>query len=113
MRTLATEPEEVTLNRRISPVRFWTVIILGLISTPLIHDGTKICLTRWQSLFGPSVSCETPAIDAVMSTFDAVYSATRDQSSAPFHNVPWSPAHVLAIGAVWTVCGYMILMRRR
>ena len=113
MRILEREPKRLDRRRRISPARLWTVIALGLILTPLVYDGTRVCLTRWQALFGPSVSCETPALDAVITTFDAVYSAARDQTSAPFRNVPWSPPHVLGIGAVWTICGYMILMRGR
>ena len=113
MRRLATEPGDIDINRPFSPSRFWATIVLGLILTPVVYDGTKSCLARWQSLFGPAVECETPAIDALTSMFDAVYSATRDQTSEPFRNVPWSPSHVLGIAAVWVACGSMLLMRRR
>ncbi|GAC1335945.1 MAG: hypothetical protein NVSMB14_03500 [Isosphaeraceae bacterium] len=112
MRKFATEPGDIDLNRRLSPCRFWTTIVLGLILTPLIYDGTKICLARWQSMYGPAVEFETPAIDALTSTFHALYSATRDQTSEPFRNVPWSPPHVLGIAAVWVACGSMLLLRR-
>lgn len=112
MRKLANLPTESDFKRRISPLRFWITLVLGLCLTPLIYDGTKICLASWESLFGPSTEYETPAIDALTSTFDAVYSAARDQTSAPFRAVPWSPSHVFAVAAVWVVCGSILLLGR-
>jgi hypothetical protein len=114
-KTHATQPvpmDELPSRRRWR-ARAFVLVALGLLMTPFIHDGTMILLARWQSIFGPTPAVETPFLDMLAEAWSSSTRAFDQSTTRAFRNVPWSPATVLGIAAVWVLVGCRLLMQRR
>lgn len=86
-------------------------ILFGLMLMPICYETSLLSVARWKSMTGPSVTVETPVLDTIQTGYRQVIRVGGRAVSSRFHNVPWRPSWVLAIGAFWFLLGWMFFRR--
>ena len=75
-------------------------ILLGLLLSPVIYEGTALCINRWRAIAGERVETRTPALDACNAMLDRVTQTIQPWVSRLFCDTSWSPTSVLVAGLV-------------
>lgn len=70
-------------------VRTTLVLIVSLAITPLIIDGSKVCVARWRAMYGPVPTIQTPTLDLVSDVISDYRREIRTTTTRFFNNVPW------------------------
>lgn len=86
-------------------------IVLGLLISPLVYEGSLICAAQWKSMYGMAESPKTPVLDFIADTASQMRRETGEVLTPIFRTVPWKPAVVVPIAILWT--GVSVLLLRR
>jgi hypothetical protein len=111
MRKLPTgEPNAPSSPRRVRG-ELWLAIIIAVLLTPVAYESVSQCVARWQSMTGPTVTVETPILDAIQSTLVRVVSTVQHRFSRAVHNTPWKPSLVIGCGIMLALLASVPLRR--
>lgn len=99
-------------TRRKSGFRTALVLIASLAMTPLILDGTKICVARWQSMSGPVPTIRTPTLDLVQEVAGNYRREAKATTTRFFNRVPWRADLVVAGLGLCAVLACLFLRHR-
>lgn len=93
--------------------RAGTVVKLLLIAalTPIIYEGTMVCVAQWRSMYGPVVVARTPVLDFFYESFRELRGTSGQWVPRQMRGLPWKPAVVIPLIIAWT--GLAVLMLRR
>jgi hypothetical protein len=86
-------------------------ILVGLLLAPLVHEGTKICVAQWKSMYGAVESPKTPVLDFLADTFKQGKQDLYETVTPTFRTLPWRPAVVIPFAIFWTGVAAMMLRR--
>ncbi len=93
-------------------VRLTVVLIVSLAITPLIIDGSKVCVARWRAMYGPVPTIQTPAIDFVTEVVSDYRREIGTTTTRFFNNVPWRAEVVIGgLGLCAVLAGYFLRNR--
>ncbi len=95
-------------RRRVSAV---LTIVLGLLVSPLVYEGTLLCVVQWKMMYGPVETAKTPVLDYLAESYNQGSKDLGEILTPVFRTVPWKPAVVIPFAIAWT--GLAALMLRR
>jgi hypothetical protein len=99
-------------RRSRSNVRRICVILVGLALSPLVYEASAICAAQWRTMWGASVTVETPVLDAFGRYGRSVALETRRKLETSVRDHHWRPALVIPLACAWAGLASMLLRRR-
>jgi hypothetical protein len=101
------------MDRHSGPPRkgrgWWTLLLIGLLSLPLLVDGAKVSYAQWQTMFGPKPMVSTPTFDLLGEYLGRTSRDISRLSRQPFRQVPWRAEWVVIGLALSLLAGGLIL----
>jgi hypothetical protein len=86
-------------------------LVLALVLTPIAYESAARCVARWRSMVGPTVTVETPVLDALNETLSRGVYVFRYQLVSTFNNTPWNPTVVIGCGLAFALLASVPLRR--
>jgi hypothetical protein len=88
----------------------FVVVPLAILS-PVIYEGSLLCIAGWQGLFGTHPRVETPILDSLTEGYRVANYDVKRWSRGFFNNTPWKSSYVIPFAIFWT--GVLAMLLRK
>ncbi len=98
------------IRRRTKGLRVM-LVAFGLLMSPIVYDGSRVCAARWRSMYHGDEYVETPVFDTLNEMWYDASRAVQATIHPYFYNLPWKTNIVVPIAAGWAVVTALLLRK--